>query len=77
MWGPCVPTGVLSGVMSLPVAPQSVTLYDVIKDLGFPIVVALILLFQVGPKLDDMAATNAQIEAQVQALTALCVSKSP
>lgn len=59
--------------MALPVAPQTVTIYDIIKDLGFPIVVSLILLFQVGPKLDDISSTNARIESEVQSLTSLCV----
>lgn len=62
--------------MALPVAPQTVTVYDVVKDLGFPIVVALILLFQIGPKLDDLAQTNAKIESQVSVVATLCGAKA-
>jgi hypothetical protein len=76
-WGRCVPTAVSSGAMALPVAPQTVTIYDVVKDLGFPIAVALILLFQVGPKLDAVVASNAQVLAEMTALTAVCSNLAP
>ena len=62
--------------MALPVAPQSVTIYDVVKDLGFPVVVALILLFQIVPKLDDLTATNSRVESQVTTLAQLCVART-
>lgn len=60
--------------MSLPVAPTSVTLYDVVKDIGFPAVVALILLFQIGPKLDMTIETNQQISDQMAQLTSVCTA---
>lgn len=59
--------------MAINVAPQSVTFYDIAKDLGFPICVALILLFQVGPKLDTMAAANAQVASQLAVVSAECI----
>jgi hypothetical protein len=62
--------------MALPVAPQAVTLYDLVKDLGFPIAVALILLFQTAPRLDSVIATNAAITAQLTELTAVCADRS-
>lgn len=60
--------------MALPVAPQTVTIYDVVKDLGFPVVVSLILLFQIGPKLDSLVAGNAQVQAQLGEVTAVCTA---
>lgn len=60
--------------MSVPFAPTSVTLYDVVKDVGFPAVVALILLFQIGPKLDATIETNQQISDQMVQLTSACTA---
>jgi hypothetical protein len=62
--------------MALPVAPQAVTLYDLVKDLGFPIAVALILLFQTAPRLDSVIASNAAINAQLTELAAVCADRS-
>ena len=62
--------------MALQVAPQAVTLYDVVKDLGLPAAFAIILLFQIGPKLDQVATTNAQIETQISVVAQLCGGKS-
>jgi hypothetical protein len=58
--------------MSLPVSPQGVTIYDVVKDLGFPVAVSLILLFQIGPKLDSVLSANAQLQAQLSVVIAEC-----
>lgn len=60
--------------MSLPVAPQAVTLYDVAKDFGFPALVAIILLFQIGPKLDQVAEHDTQVAAQLAVVSASCVT---
>lgn len=61
--------------MALPIAPGSVTLYDVVKDLGFPIAVSLILLLEIGPKLDSVLQTNQQLQAEYTTLSELCVTK--
>jgi hypothetical protein len=58
--------------VALPVAPTSVTVYDVIKDLGFPIAVTLILLFQIGPKLDSVVTADAALQSQVADLVEVC-----
>lgn len=63
--------------MSIPVAPASVTFYDVIKDLGFPIAVSLILLFQIGPKLDEVLVSNQNLTTQVAELTLACRGPLP
>ncbi len=54
------------------VAPATVTFYDVAKDFGFPALVALILLFQIGPRLDQLAAINTQVAAQMAVVSAEC-----
>jgi hypothetical protein len=54
------------------VGPQSVTLYDLAKDLGLPAAFALILLFQIGPKLDAVLSTNAQLQAQLGIVITEC-----
>lgn len=58
----------------MPVAPQSVTLYDIVKDLGFPAAVALLILFQLGPKMDAVIQSNATLSAQVSVMAASCAS---
>jgi len=55
-------------------APKQITVYDVVKDLGFPIVVTLILLFQIGPRLEQVAATNVQVASQLAVVSATCLS---
>jgi len=60
--------------MALPDAPQAVTLYDVVKDLGFPIAVSLILLFQLGPKLDSVIAQSDQVQTQFATLASVCAT---
>lgn len=62
--------------MSLPVAPQAVTIYDVVKDLGFPIAVTLILLFQIGPKLDSLTAAQTTAETQITTLAEVCAAQA-
>jgi len=58
-------------------APKQITVYDVVKDLGFPIVVTLILLFQIGPRLEQVAATNVQVASQLAVVSATCLSNRP
>lgn len=58
-------------------APVGITWYDVVKDLGFPIVVTLILLFQIGPKLEEVAQTNVDVARQLGAVSATCLALKP
>jgi hypothetical protein len=61
--------------MVLPVAPQAVTIYDVVKDLGFPVAVTLILLFQIGPRLDSVIAANIETQSELATLTSVCAAQ--
>lgn len=59
--------------MSMGVAPTQVTLYDIAKDLGLPAVFAILILFQLSPKLDAIAADTHELKGEVQTLSALCL----
>jgi hypothetical protein len=65
------------GAPSDPPAAASLSVYQLIKDLGFPIVVTLILLFQFSPKLDTLIMSSQHVESQMAAVTAYCIGKSP
>jgi len=59
--------------MAVNVSNAPVSIYDLLKDFGFPAAVTLILLFQIGPRLDQVAATNGQVAAQLAVVSAECV----
>lgn len=50
----------------------AVSLYGVLRDFGFPAMVTLILLFQISPKLEAVAATNIQVATQLAVVSTTC-----
>ena len=62
--------------MGLPVSPNSVTLYDIAKDLGLPAVFAVLVLFQLSPKLDRIASNTDELKGEVSTLSSLCLPPS-
>jgi hypothetical protein len=59
--------------MAVTVAPTTVTLYEIVKDLGLPAVFAILILFQLSPKLDTIAANTNEIKGEVSTLSAMCL----
>jgi len=65
--------------LSQVVIPPGTTFYDVLKDFGFPALVALVLLTQVLPKVDAgiVLASRVDLELQYIALKGCSASSPP
>jgi hypothetical protein len=50
----------------------AVSIYGVLRDFGFPAMVTLILLFQIGPKLEQVAITNQNVATQLAVVSQVC-----